>query len=157
MLSLLAAAIGWAAATAVTLPMVVFKVCANALGGWRPLVWSLGAGTAIWLAWTLSIAAGGWLGGVALAVFAPEEWLLRNRGRAIAIAAGLGWLVVLIEFKTWRLSQPGYSLSAWLFSLYSLLLVVFTVTAAASYLHWIARSRAADERRLAVRGVNLQK
>jgi hypothetical protein len=145
--SILAFGIGWGAAMVVTLPMALFKVWTNALGGWGPLLWSLGAGAAVWLLWTLAITAGAFLFGALPAImFVREEWLLRYKGRVMAISAALAMLVVLIRFQFWLFVLPEYYFEPWLFTLYSLLLGVFAPTAAAAYLRLIGRRRAAETR-----------
>jgi hypothetical protein len=139
--SIVAAAAGWLATVAATMPMQIYEICTNALGGLRPLLWSLGAGTLIWCIWTFIIAAGAWLlGGMPVALVVPEEWLLRHRWQAIAIGGVLAWLVVLVRFEVWDLLRPDHAFSPWLFTLYSLLLVVFAVATAAVYLRLRART-----------------
>jgi hypothetical protein len=145
--SLAAAGAGWAAAMAPTLPMALYKVwregvSTNSLGGWRPLLWSLGAGTGIWVAWSLAIVFGAWLLGALPAIaLVREQWLLRHKGLAVLLSAALAELVVLVKFQFWRWFAPDYYVDAWLLTLYSLLLVVFAASAAGRYLRSIGRMR----------------
>lgn len=133
--SIVATAVGWAAAVAATLPMQIHEIASNPAGGWRAIAWSLSAGTLVWLVWTLAIAAGGWLGGaLPVTLFVPEGWLLRHRRPAIAMSAAIGWVVVLIQFQVWYVYKPDYSINRWLLTLYSLLLTVFSGVTAAVYL-----------------------
>ena len=137
--SLLSVAAGWAAATAVTLPMQFAKIAANAFGG--PAAWllSLAEGAMIWSAWALAIAAGGWLFGlIPVIALVPEKWLLRQPRTSIAVAAVFGWVAVLVEFQVWKLLQPYGSIAVRAFILYTLLLVVFVSVSAAVYLRLIA-------------------
>jgi hypothetical protein len=132
--SAIAVAAGWAAAAAVTLPMQWFRMCGNADGGLRPMPYSLAAGALVWLGWTLAIACGAWaLAGLPAAVLLPHSWLAQHRRWFVAASASLAWVVVLIRFETWKLLIPGHGLSPWLFSLYSLLLVVFAWVTAVAY------------------------
>ena len=136
--SLLSVAAGWAAATAITMPVQFAKISANAFGG--PAVWllSLAEGAMIWSVWALAIAAGGWLFGlVPVIALVPEKWLLRHPRTSIAMAAALGWVVVLVEFQVWKLLQPYHSLGVRAFIVYTLLLVVFASVSAAVYIRLI--------------------
>ncbi len=140
--SMIAAVTGWAAAMAVTLPMQFTKIYMSALGGRRALLWSLGAGTAVWCAWSLIIAAAAWLwGGLPLIAIVRERWLLRHRRTAVVVSGTLGWLVVLLRFKVWDLLLPEARLEMRIFTLYTLLLVIFTSVATAVYLRRVARLR----------------
>jgi len=137
--SLKAVLAGWAAAIVATFPMEVAKIVANNFGGAAVLLRSLVEGAVIWGLWGLSIAAGGWLFGlIPLILLVPESWLLRHRGASLATAAFLGWMVVLIKFKIWRLLLPYESVSPRIFTLYSLLLVVYATVSAAVYLRLVA-------------------
>jgi hypothetical protein len=137
---LLAAAAGWAAAIVVTTPMQIVKIYVNATGGPGDLLRSLAAGALIWSAWSLAIAAGGWLFGfVPLIVIVHEDWFLRYPRVSVAIAAVLGWTVVLVEFEVWKLMQPDHTLEVRMFTLYSLLLIVFTAVSAAVYMRLAAK------------------
>jgi hypothetical protein len=136
--SLLSMAAGWAAATAVTLPVQFAKIVANAFGGPAALLLSLAEGTMIWSAWALAIAAGGWLFGlIPVIALVPDKWLLRHPRTSIAVAAALGWVVVLVEFQVWTLLLPYHWLARRAFVLYTLLLVVFASVSAAVYLRLI--------------------
>jgi hypothetical protein len=136
--SLLAVAAGWAAAIAATMPMQWVKIIADAYGGLAVLLLSLSQGTLIWGVWSLAIAAGGWLFGlVPVILFVPESWLLGHRRKSIAIAAILGWTVVLAKFEIWKLVLPYHTLALRMFVLYSLLLTVFAAVSAAVYLRLI--------------------
>jgi len=149
--SLIAVGAGWGTAMAATLPIQVAKICSNAIGGLRPLLWSLGAGTLIWGIWTLGIAAGAWLcGGLPLIAIIREDWLLRHPRRAIAISVAAGWTVVLFKFAIWKLLLPEERLAVRGFILYTLLLVVFTAVAAAVYLRLVARFSTSRERQVQV-------
>ena len=64
--SVLAVAAGWATATLLTLPMQFYEIVTNNLYGRRTLLWSLAAGTLIWIGWTLLITAGPALDGLTL-------------------------------------------------------------------------------------------
>ena len=145
--SVVAAGTGWAVAMVVTLPLALLKVWTewvgtNSLGGWRPLLWSLGAGTVIWFVWTLAIVLGAWLLGALPAIaLVREDWLLRHKGRVVLVSAVLAELAVLVKFQFWRWLLPEYYLDARLFALYSLLLVVFATTTAAVYLQSMGRRR----------------
>ena len=137
---LTAGATAWAAAMAVTLPMQYVKIYSNAVGGPRDLLWSLAAGTLVWGIWTLAIGAGAWLcGGLPAIAIIREEWLLLHRRWSIAIAALLGWVVVLMKFEIWRLLLPYQTLNVRIFTLYSLLFVIFCGVSAAVYLRMVAR------------------
>ena len=140
--SLLAAAAGWAAAMAATLPMQFVKIAVNATGGPWDLLWSLAAGAMTWGAWSIAIGAGAWfLEFVPLIVVVPERWLLRHPRWAV-VAAGLGgWGAVLIRFEVWLLLQPYHYLAVRVFSLYSILLIVFTSVSTGVYLRVIARKK----------------
>ena len=141
--SLLAVVVGWATSMAVTLPMQVYQIVTNDLGGRRSLLWSLGAGILVWLGWTLMIAAGGWLFACLPAiVFFREEWLLRHRSMIVAGSAVLALTVVIIEMRTWRMFLPEFDFHPWAFFLYTLLLMVFAIVTAAVYLR-LAAARAA--------------
>ena len=143
--SLLAAAAGWAAAVVVTTPMQIVKIYVNATGGVGDLLWSLATGALIWGAWSLAIAAGGWLlGFVPLIVFVHGDWFLHYPRVSVAIAAVLGWMAVLFEFEVWKLLQPDHSLEVRMFTLYSLLLIVFTAVSAAVYLRLAAKDSIAQ-------------
>ncbi len=138
--SVLSVAAGWAAATAVTMPVQFAKISANAFGG--PAVWllSLAEGAMIWSAWALVIAAGGWLFGlIPVIALVPEKWLLRHPQSSIAVAAALGWVVVLVEFQVWKLLLPYHWLDRRAFILYTVLLVVFASVSAAVYIRLIVR------------------
>jgi hypothetical protein len=143
--SLIAVAIGWAAAVVVTLPMQFVKIVANATGGPGDLLWSLAAGALIWGAWSLAIAAGGWLlGFVPLIVFVPDKWFLQHPRVSIITAAALGWMVILLEFEVWKLLQPYHALEVRMFTLYSLLFIVFTGVSAAVYIRLAAKDSIAQ-------------
>ena len=83
----------------------------------------------------------------------PEDWLLRHPRWAVAAAGLGGWVAVLIKFEVWRSVQPYHHLAVRMFSLYSLLLIVFTSVSAGVYLRVIARkkSQAARFRAAALR------
>jgi len=120
--------------------MQFVKIYSNAFGGLRPLLWSLAAGTWIWSVWLLAIAGGAWLfGGLPLIALVPERWLRRHPFRAIAISALLGWLVVLVEFKVWKLLLPDEGLAVRGFWLYSVSLLAIAGVGAAVYLRILAR------------------
>jgi len=139
-LSAVASLAGWSAATAATLPMQWFKVAQNATGGVGSLLWSLAAGSAIWAAWTLAIVAGGWLLGFLPAIaLLREGWMLGHPRRTMAFAGLFGWAVVLAKFDSWKFFRPGHEIPVRLFSLYSLLLVIFPVVAARLYLRRLSR------------------
>ena len=139
---LTAGATAWAAAMAVTLPMQYVKIYSNAVGGPRDLLWSLAAGTLVWGIWTLAIGAGAWLcGGLPAIAIIREDWLLLHRRWSVAIAALLGWVVVLIRFEIWRLFLPYRGLHVRIFTVYSLLFIIFCGVTAAVYLHLVARIR----------------
>ena len=117
--SLIAVAAGWAAAVAITLPMQFEKIVVSSTGvpGILP---SLAEGTLIWGVWALAIAAGGWLFGlIPVIALVPEDWLRRYPRRSIAIAALLGWIVVLANFQVWKLLLPYHTLAVRMFTLYS--------------------------------------
>jgi hypothetical protein len=140
--SLLAIAVGWAAAMLVTLPMQFVKIKVNATGGTGDLLWSLAAGTLVWGAWALIIAAGAWLlGFVPLIVMIPEGWLLGHPRVSVTLAAFLGWIVVLVRFEVWKLLLPYQTLAVRVFTLYSLLLIVLTAVSAIVYLQLIAAKK----------------
>ncbi len=145
--SLIAVAVGWAAATAITLPMQFEKILVSSTGGPGPLLQSLAEGTLVWILWTLAIAAGGWLFGlIPVIAMVPENWLRSHPRRSIAIAAVFGWIVVIASFEVWKLLLPYHTLAVRLFTLYSLLLVVFATVAAAVYLCLIAQGKKVFER-----------
>lgn len=137
--SLFSVAAGWAVAAAVTMPVQFAKIAGSAYGG--PAAWLLSQAEAamIWSAWALAIAAGGWLFGlIPVIALVPERWLLRHPQTSIAVAAALGWGVVLVEFQVWQLLLPYHWLAVRAFILYTLLLVVFASVSAAVYLRLIA-------------------
>jgi hypothetical protein len=137
-LSLIAVATGWAASMVVTLPVQYAKIAVNATGGAASFFWSLAEGTMVWGIWSLAVAAGGWLFGlVPVIAIVPESWLLRHPRSAIAVAALLGWIVVLVEFRVWELVLPYHSLGVRAFVLYSSLLVVYASVSAAVYVRLI--------------------
>jgi len=111
------------------------KIANNATGGPASLALSCAEGTVVWGLWTLAVAAGGWLFGL-LPVIAivPESWLIQHSRAAIAIASSVGWIVVLVEFKVWKLVLPYHSLGVRAFVLYTTLLVVYASVSAAIYL-----------------------
>ncbi|AXC15250.1 hypothetical protein ACPOL_6006 [Acidisarcina polymorpha] len=132
---MLAVFLGWASAIVVTLPIVLVRMLGNRDGGLQPLTASLCWGAAVWLAWTLPIAGLGWLCGMLpAALLLREEWLLSNQKRTIWLSAALGWTAVLVEFKVWRLVYPDTGLGVYLFTLYSLLLVILATVATAVYM-----------------------
>ena len=138
--SILAMLAGWLTAFLATMPMQVFQIVQNNLGGLRSLLWSLAAGMYVWLIWTLIIAAGGWLLGCVPAVLViPEKWLLRRRRWVLAASAIMACAAVMTLTRTWRFFSPDYTFHPWLFSLYTLLLLVFAVVTAAAYLRLIGR------------------
>jgi hypothetical protein len=140
--SLLAAAAGWAAAMAATLPIQFAKIAVNATGAPWDLLWSLAAGAMTWGAWSIAIGAGAWfLEFVSLIMVIPERWLLRHPRWAVVAAGICGWLAVLIKFEVWRLLQPYHYLAVRMFSLYSILLIVFTSVSAGVYLRLIAQKK----------------
>ena len=53
----------------------------------------------------------------------------------------LGWIVVLVEFQVWKLLLPYHWLAVRMFTLYSLLLVVYATVSAAVYLRLIAEEQ----------------
>ena len=119
--------------------MQFVKIAVNAYRRSRGSAPVSGRGALIWGAWALAIAAGGWLFGlVPVIVLVPENWLLRHPRRSIAIAAAFGWIVVLVKFEVWKLLLPYHSLAVRMFTLYSLLLVVYATVSAAVYLRLIA-------------------
>jgi hypothetical protein len=137
--SLIAGLAGWAAAMAVTLPMQFAKIVANSFGGPMVLLLSLAEGTLIWGSWSLEVAVGGWLFGlIPVILLVPENWLLGHLRASLALAAVLGWTVVLDEFEVWKLVLPYNTLGVRMFTLYSLLLVVYTTVSAAVYLRLIS-------------------
>jgi hypothetical protein len=138
--SLIAVAAGWIAALVATLPMQFVKIYGNAFGGLRPLLWSLAAGTWIWSVWLLAIAGGAWLfGGLPLIAMVRESWLRSHPFRAIVISALLGWSIVLVKFKVWKLLLPDEGLSVRGFCLYSLTMIALTGVATAVYCRRLAR------------------
>jgi hypothetical protein len=138
--SLIAVVTGWLTALVVTLPMQFVKIYSNAIGGPRPLLWSLVAGAWIWSVWLLAIAGGAWLfGGLPLILLVREAWLRRHPRRTIAISAFLGWSIVLYEFRIWRLLLPDEGLAVRGFCLYSLSMIALTGVAATVYLRLLAR------------------
>lgn len=156
--SLIAAVVGWVAAMIVTLPIALFKTCAEAvwaervgansilpagsLGGWRLLLWSLAEGAGIWFAWTLAIVFGAWLLGALPAIaLVRETWLLRHKRLAVLLSALMAELVVAVKFQLWRLADPQFYFDALLLTVYSLLLMVFAAAAAALYLRLVERHR----------------
>ena len=140
--ALTAGATAWAAAMIVTLPIQFVKIYSNALGGTRELLWSLAAGTLVWGVWTLTFTGLVLLfGGVPLIATVREGWLLRHRRGSVAIAALLGWVVVLVKFEVWRLLLPYQALNVRIFTLYSLLFVIFCGVTTAVYLHIMAGIR----------------
>ncbi len=137
--SLIAVLFGWAAAMVATLPMQFVKIRASAFGGPAVLRLSLAEGTLVWGLWCLGIAAGGWLFGlVPVIMLVPEDWLLRHRFSSLALAATLSWIAVLVEFEAWKALLPYYHLAVRMFTLYSLVLVVYATVSAAVYLRLIA-------------------
>jgi hypothetical protein len=137
--SLIAVLAGWAAALIVTLPMQIAKIAANSFGGPVVLLRSLAEGTLIWALWTLAVAAGGWLFGlIPVILLAPESWLLRYRRTSLVLAGLFAWIAILVEFQVWKLVLPYYTLGVRMFTLYSLLLVVYATVSAAVYLRLIA-------------------
>ncbi len=125
--------------------MQIAKIYMNATGGPGDLLLSLAAGALIWGAWSLAIAAGGWLlGFVPLIVFIPDNWFLHYPRVSVAIAAALGWMAVLLEFEVWKLLQPDHSLEVRMFTLYSLLLIAFTAVSAAVYIRLAAKDSIAQ-------------
>jgi hypothetical protein len=144
--SVVAALAGWAAAVAATLPMEFAKILGNTFVGPWAMVRSLAEGLLIWGAWCLAIAAGGWLVGlVPVALLVPEERLLRHRRACVAAGAILGWIVVLLEFRAWKLLLPYHYLQVRMFVIYSFLLVIYTTVSALVYLRWIARGRPSSD------------
>lgn len=104
------------------------------------LLWSLAAGTWIWSVWLLAIAGGAWLfGGLPLIAIVREAGLRRHPRRAIAISALLGWSIVLVEFKVWKLLLPDEGLAVRGFCLYSLTMIALTGVAATVYCRLLAR------------------
>jgi hypothetical protein len=103
------------------------------------LLRSLAEGTLIWALWTLAVAAGGWLFGlIPVILLAPESWLLRYRRTSLVLAGLFAWIAILVEFQVWKLVLPYYTLGVRMFTLYSLLLVVYATVSAAVYLRLIA-------------------
>jgi hypothetical protein len=136
--SLISVAVGWATATIITLPMLLWKLAVSSTGDAHNLLWSLSVGSLIWAAWTLAIVAGGWLlGFVPVIIFVSEKWLLGHPRTAIAIAAGMGWTVVFVEFQLWMLVLPHHTIAMRMFTLYSLLLISFPAVSAGVYLRRI--------------------
>jgi hypothetical protein len=134
--SLIAVLAGWAAAIVATLPMQFAKIAANTFGGPTVLLLSLAEGVLIWGLWSSIVAAGGWLFGlVPVVLLVPESWLLRHPRASLTLAAVFGWIVVLVEFEVWHLLLPYQYLPLRSFSLYSILLVVYTTVSGAIYLH----------------------
>jgi hypothetical protein len=137
--SLIAVLVGWAAAMLATLPMQFVKIQASTFGGPTVLHLSLAEGTLIWGLWCLAIAAGGWLFGlVPVILLVPENWLLRHRRSSLTFAATFSWIAVLVEFEAWKSLLPYYHLAVRMFTLYSLVLVVYATVSAAVYLRLIA-------------------
>ncbi len=142
--SLAASAAGWVTAMLVTLPMQAYKIVVNSNGGLRPLLWSLGAGMLVWFVWTLPVAAGGWLVvGLPVVAFVREEWLLKHRWLAIGTGTMLAWLIVLVEFRVWRLLTADPPHNYRMLILYSLLFAGFAAGTASVYLWLLERMRRA--------------
>jgi hypothetical protein len=140
--SLIAVGAGWLAVMIVAMPMQLVKICSGNIGGLPSLLWSFVAGALVWGWWTLAFVSGGWLcAALPLIALVRESWMLRHPQRSVGICAALGCLVVLLQFKVWELTRPGHSLGIRMFTLYSLLLVVFPAVSAAVYLRLIARMR----------------
>jgi hypothetical protein len=140
--SLKAVLAGWAAAMVVTFPMQIAKIVANSFGGPAVLLLSLAEGGVIWGLWGLALAAGGWLFGfLPVILLVPENWLLRHLRTSSALAAVVGWIVVLAEFQVWKLLLPGHHMALRMFTLYSLLFVVYATVSAFVYLRLIALER----------------
>ena len=106
--SLKAALAGWAAAMVVTLPMQFVKIVANSFGGPATLaavprrrrgglgpVGVLQSPRECWL-----------FGFLPIILLVPESWLLRHLRTSLILAAVFGWMVVLVEFKVWKLLVP---------------------------------------------------
>ncbi len=142
--SVLAVAAGWATATLLTLPMQFYEIVTNNIYGRRTLLWSLVAGTLIWIGWTLLIAVEAWLL-VCLPTIAivREEWLLRHRGVVIAVSGFVTLVAAFVEINSWRIFSPDFTFHPWMFFLYALLLVVFATVTAATYLRIVGRLRSA--------------
>jgi len=143
--AVIAAIGGWLAAFAVTLPMQLLGIYHRADGDLRGMGISLIMGALIWVAWSLAVV-GAILccGGLPILVIVREQWLLAHRRRAVALAGFGGWVAVLAEFQVWRLVVPDHLLNYWLFSLYSLLFIVFASVTAALYLRFVSRMRLAQ-------------
>jgi hypothetical protein len=138
-LSLIAVVAGWAAAMVATLPMQFAKTVANTFGGPEVLLLSLVEGTIIWGLWGLAIAAGGWLFGlIPVILVVPEVWLVKHIRGTLTLAAILSWMVVLDKFEVWQLLLPNNTLALRLFTLYSLMLVIYATVSVAVYLRLIA-------------------
>jgi hypothetical protein len=143
-LAVLAAAGGWLAAFAVTLPMQLLGIYHRADGDLRGMGTSLLMGALVWAVWSLALA-GAILccGGLPVLLIVRERWLFSHRRRAVALAALGGWAAVLVQFQIWRIVVPDHLLDYWLFSLYSLLFVIFTAVTATLYLRLVTRIRPA--------------
>jgi hypothetical protein len=142
---MLATVAGWAAAMAVTLPMQLVKIQANATGTFGELLRSCAAGAAIWCLWSFAFTAlAGLLGGLPLVLLVRETWLLRHPRLSAAAAAFLGWTVVLIKFEVWEMILPEHTILDRIFALYSLLFSVSCGVAAAVYLRIVGRIRKQD-------------
>jgi hypothetical protein len=140
--SLKAVLAGWAGAMVVTFPMQIVKIVANSFGGPAVLLLSLAEGTVIWGLWGLALAAGGWFFAfLPIILLVPEDRLLRHQRRVIALAAVLAWMVILAEFRVWKLVLPNHHIAVRMFTLYSLLFVVYATISAFAYLRLIARDR----------------
>jgi hypothetical protein len=137
--SLIAVLAGWAAAAIVTLPMQIAKILANTFGSPMVLLRSIAEGTFVWALWSLAIAAGGWAFGLLpVILLVSESWLLLHRRNSLILASILAWMVVLIEFHVWDIVYPYYTLPVRMFTLYSLLLVIYATVSAAVYLRLTA-------------------
>ncbi len=140
-MSVIAALAGWVAAVAGTLPMELWRICSDSVGGLAPLLQSIAMGFLVWSVWTLFIMCAMWCCGLLpILAVVREGWLLRRRGWAVAFGGMLGLSVVLVKFKVWHaLMGPHRSVTGWLFTLYCLAFTIFGSFTTAVYSRLVAR------------------
>jgi hypothetical protein len=132
---------GWLAGILVSLPAEILIGIRDVEGQPRLMAASLTMGIAVWIVWTLALAAAAWLiiAVPSVLIFTPG-WLVRFRSRVLWFTAGSALCVCFIElfpFRDYATAKLDYSLQ--MFSQYGAFAIAFSVITAWLYIRLVQR------------------